>query len=107
MLKIINIVHVDIHYDDNREITAVDIKLKAMEGTRLNSHEFTATVSAAFFKTTLLTDVGAALQIKPSANRCNIINLYICLKEQNKLALHDVANFVDAFQKAVDDTHLF
>ena len=110
MLKIINIVHVDVHFDDGRKITAVDIKLKSIadEGkARLTGHMFTATCSAAFFKTTLLHDAGVALEIKPNPSRDDIVNFYVSFKDDNELTIIDVGNFVYAFQAAIDSTDLF
>ena len=104
----INIVHVDIHLDDERNITAVEMKLKSLEDNKpeLSGHPLIATVSAAFYKTTLLTDFGKSLTTELNPNRSNIINLTVSLKE-NTMTYEDVGKFVDYFQKALDETKLF
>ena len=104
----INIVHVDTHYNDQRAITAIDIKLKFFQSNGekpLTGHPLAATISAAFFKTTLLTDAGKSLSIEPNPKRPNIIDLVISFRENN-LTFLDVAKFVDAFQRALDDTNI-
>lgn len=103
--KMINIVNVGIKYDDQRQITALEIKLKSFTKDENERHFLIATVSAAFFKTTLLQDVGKKMNVA-LGNRNDIVNLTIRFKD-NTLTLHDIANFVDAFQKAVDETKLF
>lgn len=105
----VNIVHIDTHFDDKRNITAIDIKLKLFEeGDKkpLSGHELVATISAAFFKTTLLTDAGKALNIVPNPDRHDIVDLSISLRE-NDLAFEDIAKFATALQNALDDTSLF
>ena len=104
----INIVHVDTHCNDQRTITAVDIKLKFFRKNgekTLIGHPLAATISAAFFKTTLLTDVGKALSIEPNPNRTEIIDLVISFRENN-LTFLDIAKFIDALQQALDDTNI-
>ena len=106
----INIVHVEYHCSDQREITALHIKLKSFkqgeEDKVLTGHYLAATISSAFFETTLLTDEGKSLKTIPNPKRNNIVNLVIDLKD-NKLSFRDVAMFLDAFQKAIDRTNLF
>ena len=107
----INIVHVEYHLNDKRNISAIEVKLKSFktidsEDKVLSGHYLAATISAAFFKTTLLTDVGKSLRTIPNPNRSNVIDLFIDLKE-NSLTYNDVARFLDAFQKALDETNLF
>ena len=106
----INIVHIDVHFNDQRKITAIDIKLKSFttEENReaLSGHPLIATVSAAFFKTTLLTDVGKSLKTILNPKRDNVVNLVINLKESN-LTFEDVARFTNALQQALDETSLF
>ncbi len=101
----INIVHVNIHCDDNRNITAVEVKLKSIED--LSGHPLVATISSAFFQTTLLFDSGNALQIIPNPDRKDIVDFIVSVKEGNKLSFIDVANFLSAFQKALDTTTIF
>ena len=106
----INIVHVEYRCDDQRRITALQVKLKSFKNKEdskiLTGHYLSATVSAAFFKTTLLTDEGKSLKTIPNPERNNIIDLVINLKD-NKLSFKDVALFLEAFQKAIDETDLF
>ena len=105
----INIVHVNIHCDDQRKITAVELKLKSLtkEGeTDMVGHTLVATVSAAFFKTTLLTDAGKSLETAINPKRNNIVNMTIRIANDN-LTLADVGRFADAFQEALDNTKLF
>ena len=104
----INIVHVDTHYSDQRVITAVDIKLKFFKSNGekpLTGHPLAATVSAAFFKTTLLTDVGKSLSIEPNPKRHDIINLVISFRD-NDLKFSDIARFIDVLQRALDETNI-
>ena len=102
----INIVHTNIHLDDDRKITAIEVKLKSKNG--LSGHPLIATISAAFFQTTLLYDSGNALQIVPNPERKNIVNIIVTLKETEKsLSFNDVANYLDALQKALDTTSIF
>ena len=106
----INIVHVDIHCNDEREITAVEIKLKSFskdDEAPLSKNLLAATVSAAFFKTTLLADVGKSLKTVLDPKRDNVIDLFVSLEENNKLTYRDIANFTNALQKAIDNTSLF
>ena len=105
----INIVHIDIHCNDQRTITAIEIKLKSFteeDGEALSGHPLIATVSAAFFKTTLLTDVGKSLKTVLNPKRSNVVNLIVTLKE-TQLSFEDVARFTEALQKALDETSLF
>ena len=105
----INIVHIDIHCNDQRTITAIEIKLKSFteeDGEALSGHPLIATVSAAFFKTTLLTDVGKSLKTVLNPKRSNVVNLIVTLKE-TQLSFEDVARFTEALQTALDETSLF
>ncbi|MBQ5812058.1 hypothetical protein IIW29_00570 [Candidatus Saccharibacteria bacterium] len=90
-------------------ITAIEIKLKSFteeDGEALSGHPLIATVSAAFFKTTLLTDVGKSLKTVLNPKRSNVVNLIVTLKE-TQLSFEDVARFTEALQKALDETSLF
>ena len=106
----INIVHVEYHCNDQRKISALQVKLKFFKSDKedkiLTGHYLAATVSAAFFKTTLLTDEGKSLRTIPNSKRGNIVDLFLDFKE-NKLTYTDIAKFLDAFQKALDETNLF
>lgn len=106
----INVVNLDIHYNDYRRITAVDIKLKSIASGveyKLTGHELVATVSAGFFRTTLLTNSGGKLEVKPNESRNDIVNLIVSFKEDNDLTVIDIANFITAFQYATDGVDLF
>lgn len=105
----LNIVHDETHYNDNREITAIEVKVKSVaeEGKQsLTGNSLWGTVSDAFYKTTLLSDVGTSLRTVPNKNRKDIVDLIVDI-DGNALSRKDVANFVDAFQKALDETSLF
>ena len=105
----VNIVHVNIHCNDGRKITAIEIKLKYFpkeEECVLSGQTLVATVSAAFFKTTLLTDVGKSLKITPG-KRDEIVNLSVRIGDENNLTFEDVARFSTALQQALDETRLF
>lgn len=105
----INIIHVNIHCNDRRKITAVEVKLKSFKEESkpaLSGHPLVATVSAAFYNTTLLTDVGKQLITELNPKRTDIVNLTVRLKETD-LAFEDVSKFVEYLQKSLDNTHLF
>lgn len=105
----INIVHYEVCCNDRRAITAIVIKLKFFreEGKQdLYDHALVATVSAAFYRTTLLTDVGESLTTSLNPKRGDIINLKIAIKESAELVFADVGNFMVAFQRALDETNL-
>ena len=100
-----NIVHIEVHCDDKRNITAIAVKVKHF-GERIEPHAFVATVSEAFYKTTLLSDVGKSLKTELNAKRHDVVDLIITLK-RNDLKQTDVGNFIEAFQNALDKTKLF
>ena len=103
----INIVHAEISCDDKRMAKAINLKLKYFKnGDALNEHHLVATASAAFYQTTLLTDVGKELKTALNPKRSDIVNMTIILKD-NSLTAIDIANFINAFQKALDTTKLF
>ncbi|MBR3157151.1 hypothetical protein IKF20_01820 [Candidatus Saccharibacteria bacterium] len=101
----INIVHLNVHFNDERRITAVEIKLKAIPEEKENKykHNLVARVSAAFFATTLFTDNGASLKTILNPKREDVVDLYISLKE-NSLNFDDVAKFVNYLQKELDNS---
>lgn len=104
----INIIHVNVHYNDARNITALEIKLKSLEKSGvLIGQALVTTVSMALSQTTLLQDTGKNLKIVIDPKRNNIVDLIITMKKNNTLTAHDVANFQDHFQKAIDETKLF
>lgn len=103
----INIVHVEANLNDERVVTSLNIKMKYIKnGNDLTEHQLVATVSAAFYKTTLLVDVGKNLKTELNPKRGDIVNLVVILKN-NSLQPRDVSNFLEAFQKAIDETSLF
>ena len=107
----INIVHIDIHCSDLRKITAVSCKAKFIrkkgETQQLLGHQLIATVSAAFYKTTLLTDEGVSLRTALNPKRNDIVDVTVILTKDNDLSFEDVTRFVVAFQVALDNTKLF
>ena len=106
--KMLNIVHVDINCNDQRRITRVEVKVKSSEsGDKLSGHPLVATVSAAFYKTTLLADSGTSLQTALNTKRKNVVDLSVTLKKDNELTFLDVAKFIEALQVALNTTSLF
>ncbi len=100
-----NIVHVEVYCDDKRNITAVAVKVKHF-GEKIEPHAFVATVSAAFYRTTLLSDVGKSLKTELNPKRHDVVDLIVTLKK-NSIKQVDVGNFLEAFQNALDETNLF
>lgn len=100
----INIVHVEVSCDDKRTITAIAVKIKSSH--KIEPHELVATISAAFYKTTLLSDVGKSLKTQLNPKRHDVVDIIVTLKE-NRLTQVDVGNFIEAFQKALDETTIF
>ena len=101
----INIVNVKTHCDDNRNITAIEVKLKSIGD--ISGHPLIATISSSFFQTTFLSDSGNKLQIIPDEDRKDIVDFIVSVKEYDSLSFTDVANFLSAFQKALDETKIF
>lgn len=105
----IEIVHVELHCNDQSKVTAIEIKLKSFDTNKedkiLSGHYLAATVSVAFLKTTLLTDSGKSFNMEPNTKRNNVVNLFINLKEY--LTFTNVANFLNTFQKTLNETNLF
>ncbi len=106
----INIIHSETHYNDKRKITAIEVKLKYFKSEDRNTvtnQSLVTTVSAAFYKTTLLTDSGKSLNTSMNPNRSDIVNLVIVLKKDTDLTFADVGRFLEALQRALDETPLF
>ena len=104
----INIVHLDVYYSDQKEITAIEMKLKSFDdekGGALSGHPLNATVSAAFFNTTLLDDAGTNFRLTPDPERGHVIDLKVNFFKKD-LTLTDVNRFIEAFQNALDNTSL-
>ena len=97
----INIVHVDINCNDERRIMSIELKLKSL-GNTLTIHQLIATVSSAFFKTTLLADEGGTLKTAINKKRKNVVDLTISFNKENNLKPNDIANFIDVLQEAID-----
>ena len=89
----------------------MDVKLKSVgddQEQKLSGHELVATVSVGFFKTTILTDIpGSTLEVKPNETRKDIVTLVISFSKENTLTINDIANFITAFQEAVNEVNLF
>ena len=100
----INIVHIDVHCDDERKITALEIKLKSCpeEAVNASNQHLIARVSAAFCSLRLFAEHGKNIKMEINPKRPDILNLDIIFWE-NKLEFKDVARFIEAFQKALDD----
>lgn len=108
--NMINIVHYESDYNDERKITAVRVKLKYIvkgEEDVLPRHALVATVSASFFDTTLLTDVGESVEISPNPKRGDIINLKIKIEKDKNLSFEDIGRFLGALQTSLDNIKLF
>ena len=99
----VNIIHLNVHCDDNRRVTALEIKLKSIpeEVENENSQHLVARVSAAFFATTLLADAGKSLRTTLNPKRRNVVNLHVVFRENN-LSFDDVTKFINAFQCELD-----
>lgn len=105
----VNIVHYEVKCDNERNITAIRIKLRSFqenEKSALQGQALYSTASAAFYKTTLLADVGKLLETIPNPKRKDIVNLNIKIRKGNLKPI-DIANFITAFQEAIDTTSLF
>ena len=96
-------------YDDNVVIRTLDITFKSIDtdGKLLTDHPLIATIMCAITKTTLLKDEeNKGFLISPEAKHNNIANLKIRLGD-NTLTRLDIANFLDALQRALDETSIF
>lgn len=116
----VNIVHLECDCNDNRRITTLRIKLKSLPdpspeqkdeenkgNNALIEHYLLATISHAFHRTTLLSDEGKEMKIALNPNRKDIVNLTIGLRKDNNLSPSDIANFISAFQRLLDETKIF
>lgn len=103
----INIINVEIHCNDQRMVTSMEIKLKSInpDGQENNDPMLITTASAAFSRTTLYEDVGKSIKIEKDKKRNNIVDIFIDLDE-NSLSTHDISNFLDAFQRELDNFQL-
>ncbi len=100
----INIVNLVVRYDDNRKITGIELKLKAIpeESENDDTQHLVARVSAAFHASTLFGETGKSLKTTLNPRRDNVVNLDVSLKE-NDLALADIAEFVEKYQKELNE----
>lgn len=109
----INIINVNIHKNDKRNISSVDIKLKYFpdgNNAPLEQHPLVGTIMSAFCNTTFLTDVGKDVKMTPNPNRADIVDLTIRIRESekaNNLTNADIGKFLDAFQTNIDTEKLF
>ena len=101
----INIINFVIRLDDKRKITGIELKLKAIPEEKENDdrQHLVARVSAAFYATTLFGDVGKSMKTTLNTRRKDVVNIDICFKENN-LTLNDIASFIDAYQKHLDES---
>lgn len=100
----INIVHVNVHFDDARKITALEIKLKSCpeEAVNASSQHLIARVSAAFYSLKLFAEYGKNIKMDLNPKRQNIVNLSIRFWEK-ELTFKDVSTFIESFQEALDN----
>ena len=101
----INIVHLDVNYDDDRRLTSMEIKLKSIpeEAVNENSQHLIARINAAFYSLALFSEAGKTAKIEINPRRRNIVNLNVTLWENN-LRPQDIAAFIDGFQEALDNS---
>jgi len=100
----INIVNCVIRFNDERKITGIELKLKALpeESENDDRQHLVARVSAAFHATTLFGDLGKSLKTTLNPRRDNVVNLDVSLKD-NGLTLCDIAKFVETYQQELND----
>ena len=100
----INVVHVDFHFDDNRKITAIEVKLKSCPQEEVNEERqhLVARISAAFYSLDLFSDYGKTMQTNLDANRKDIVDIFVTLEKDNNLSLVELANYVTELQQELD-----
>ena len=105
----INIVHEEIYWDDKRNITAIEIKLKSLTAKEENDenyvHRLVAIISSAFHQTTLFADVGGSCSFSKNKQRPEIVNAQVSIEKP--LSRMDVVRFIETFQKNIDESKLF
>ena len=101
----INIIHQSIRCNDERQVTALEIKLKACPEESVNESEqhLVARVSAAFHASDLFAKYGKTLKTELNPRRPNVVNLIVSLHENN-LSFEDIGKIVIEFQKEIDKT---
>lgn len=99
----INIIDVHIHYDDNKQITAVDVKFKSRpeEEINQNNQNLIARISAAFNSLDFFSKYGKTFKMEPNPKRQNVVNLQMKLWE-NQLTSKDIGTFIDSLQKKLE-----
>lgn len=101
----INIVNQVIRCNDERQVTALEIKLKACPEESVNENEqhLVARVSAAFHASDLFGKYGKALKTELNPRRPNVVNLVVSLHDNN-LSFEEIGKFVETFQEEIDKT---
>ena len=101
----INVIHVNIHCDDIRNITALEIKLKSCpeEAVNVDHQHLVARISAAFHSLRLFAEYGKTLKTEMNPKRTDVVNLNVTFWE-NRLTFKDITGFIDAFQEALDNS---
>ena len=100
----VSIIHINTHFNDNRGITALEVKLKYIqkESEKEQDQYLVAAICKAFYDTTLLPNEGKRFNICVNPKRPDIVNLNIKFKE-NSMTIMDIANFINTFQQALDE----
>ena len=100
----INIVHHEVHFDDNRSITAVEIKLKSCPEEKVNEEcqHLVARVSSAFYALDLFSDYGKKIETNLDIKRKNIVDIFVTLRKDNDLDIVELAEYIKEFQKELD-----
>ena len=102
----INIVHHETHYDDNRNITAVEIKLKSCPQEEVNEdrQHLVARASAAFYSMEFFSEYGRTMETNLDAERRDIVDLFITLNKDNGLTRKKIADILDEFEHKLDES---
>ena len=101
----VNIIHLDVHFDDNRKITAVEVKLKACPEEEVNesSQHLVARVSSAFYAMDFFSDYGKTIKTTLNPKRTDVVDILVTLKENN-LNLQNISKYVEEFQEKLDSS---
>ena len=102
----INIVHYEVHFDDNRRITAVEIKLKSCPQEQVNEEQqhLVARTSAAFYALDLFSNYGKKMETNIDVCRRDIVDMFISFKKNNPLSVEDLARYILEFQMKLDES---
>ena len=100
----LNIVHWEVSCDDNKTITAIEVKIKAIEEDENVMKHLVTNILLAFSNTTLVDDVGKGVHIHrdEDGNRKDIADLKVKLEKENSITNEDASKFIDAFQNSLD-----